>query len=229
MEALAVSRKAQREASVWYHEKSQADSRLFNSGQAVPCLRNKHRVTTVGDAEILARKTATARHTARRDCHCVSCKDARETVGCNAPHVCFKKARDMLESLPRKWNPLRAQPEDYEAEDQEKNHMDAVANTEEDTVTFNTTISEQTLADTIRLFVNPEEMGTRNPPDTKMEPEPDEEPNTVYTDGSALENGSDNARAGSGIYYGENDERNMAIKVPKKLDPSNQVAEVLAV
>ncbi|KAJ7448282.1 hypothetical protein B0H11DRAFT_1744415, partial [Mycena galericulata] len=229
MEALAVSREAQREASVWYHEKSRADNRLFNSGQAVPCLRVKHRVVTVGDAEILARKTGTARHTARRDCHCVSCNDMRNTVGCNAPHLCFKKARDMLDSLPQKWNPLRAQPEDYEEDDWQTNNTDAAANTEDGTVTFNTKITQQTLADTLRIFGEPGTYGARNPPDTKMEPEPDEEPNIVYTDGSSLENGSDNTRAGSGIYYGPNDARNMAIKIPKKLNPSNQVAEVLAV
>ncbi|KAJ7736386.1 hypothetical protein DFH07DRAFT_986186 [Mycena maculata] len=134
----------------------------------------------------------------------------------------------MLESLPRKWNPLRPQPEDYEDDDFEANKADAAANTDDRTITFDTRITQPTLNDTIRIFVENGATGTMNPPNTQMEPESDEEPNVVYTDGSALENGSEKARAGAGIFYGTDDVRNMSIKVPKHLAPSNQVAEVLA-
>jgi ribonuclease HI len=58
--------------------------------------------------------------------------------------------------------------------------------------------------------------------------EPDED--TVdYTDGSATSNGRPDARAGSGAYYGQDDLRNLAIRVPSELKQSNNVAEILAI
>ncbi|KAJ7676734.1 ribonuclease H-like protein [Mycena polygramma] len=62
-----------------------------------------------------------------------------------------------------------------------------------------------------------------------MEPEEDEDEIIVYTDGSATNNGREDARAGSGAFYGANDQRNLAIRVPEELKQSNNVAEILAV
>ncbi|KAJ7783977.1 hypothetical protein DFH07DRAFT_681745, partial [Mycena maculata] len=101
----------------------------------------------------LAWKTKTARHTARKDCHCVACNDARATVGCNTPFVCFKKARDMIKLLPRKGNPLRAQPEDREEDDHHNNKRDTATHEEEGTVTFDHRVTQGTLPDAFRIFV----------------------------------------------------------------------------
>jgi ribonuclease HI len=49
----------------------------------------------------------------------------------------------------------------------------------------------------------------------------------VYTDGSCINNGTEEAQAGSGIWYGENDPRNRALKVPGK-EQSNQTGELYA-
>jgi ribonuclease HI len=66
-------------------------------------------------------------------------------------------------------------------------------------------------------------------PDNKLEPEPDEEEITAYTDGSATDNGKENARAGSRVYFGDNNIRNMEICIPEELEQLNQVAEILAI
>ena len=50
----------------------------------------------------------------------------------------------------------------------------------------------------------------------------------VYTDGSCIGNGTEEASAGSRVWYGTNDHRNVAIRVPGKKQ-SNQVGELLAV
>ena len=50
----------------------------------------------------------------------------------------------------------------------------------------------------------------------------------VYTDGSCAGNGTAEARAGCGVWYGTDDPRNMAIRVPGKKQ-SNQVGELLAI
>ncbi|KAF6743453.1 ribonuclease H-like domain-containing protein, partial [Ephemerocybe angulata] len=49
----------------------------------------------------------------------------------------------------------------------------------------------------------------------------------VYVDGSALRNGTEAARAGSGVYYGRGSGRNEAVRVPD--NQSNNRAELYAV
>ncbi|KAJ7175325.1 ribonuclease H-like domain-containing protein, partial [Mycena filopes] len=49
----------------------------------------------------------------------------------------------------------------------------------------------------------------------------------VYTDGSCFENGSPNARAGAGVYYGPNSRYNMSLRVSG--DQTNNWGELLAI
>lgn len=51
----------------------------------------------------------------------------------------------------------------------------------------------------------------------------------VYTDGSCTNNGYENAQAGAGIWFGENDPRNKVLRVPEHLNQSNNAGEALAV
>ncbi|KAJ6619367.1 ribonuclease H-like domain-containing protein [Mycena sp. CBHHK59/15] len=64
-------------------------------------------------------------------------------------------------------------------------------------------------------------------PNKHISPEPDEEEIFACTDGSAINNGKEDAQAGAGIYYGPNDGRNRVIKVPSEFMPSNNVGEIL--
>lgn len=50
----------------------------------------------------------------------------------------------------------------------------------------------------------------------------------VYTDGSCIRNGDDDAEAGSGIWFGSSDTRNAGAKVPG-LKQSNQTGKIYAV
>ena len=50
----------------------------------------------------------------------------------------------------------------------------------------------------------------------------------VYTDGPCTHNGTAEAKAGSGIWYGRGDPRNLAARVPGK-EQSNQIGELLAI
>ncbi|KAF9028474.1 ribonuclease H-like protein, partial [Hymenopellis radicata] len=50
----------------------------------------------------------------------------------------------------------------------------------------------------------------------------------VYTDGGCTKNGDDDARASAGVWFGEDDPRNEAIRLPKELGkPSNQLGEII--
>jgi ribonuclease HI len=56
----------------------------------------------------------------------------------------------------------------------------------------------------------------------------DSEHTTVYTDGSCLGNGTSQARCGAGVWYGHDNPRNRALRVPGRLQ-SNQLGELAAV
>lgn len=62
---------------------------------------------------------------------------------------------------------------------------------------------------------------------TKPLPLQNEDTIIVYTDGSCIHNGKPNAHAGVGVYFGENDERNISTTYEGK--QSNNVAELLAI
>ena len=51
----------------------------------------------------------------------------------------------------------------------------------------------------------------------------------VFTDGSCSNNGRKNAKAGLGVYFGENDPRNVSKRVPGELRQTNNVGEILAI
>ena len=51
----------------------------------------------------------------------------------------------------------------------------------------------------------------------------------AYTDGACSNNGKPFAKAGFGVYFGENDPRNVWKRVPGELRQTNNVAELLAV
>ncbi|KAJ6532977.1 hypothetical protein B0H19DRAFT_965261, partial [Mycena capillaripes] len=227
MEGIAISREIQRAVPIWFHQKSTANRTLFTGGthhkNTIRCLRHTHSMVSTGDAEILARKLRSIRHRSAWNCRCDACQNTRlNHPQCRDPNACFKRAKLMLDSLLPKWNPLLPQPEDWETD------LERVPTQDENTETFNPKVTTHgTLADTFRIFTN-EEVGGDEAPDTKLDPEPDEEEIVVYTDGSAINNGKDDAKAGSGIYFGDGDIRNMAIRIPDDLGPSNQVAEMLA-
>jgi hypothetical protein len=63
----------------------------------------------------------------------------------------------------------------------------------------------------------------------KMLPTPNSEPIDTTTDGSCIDNGEDNAKAGAEIFYDEGNPNNMAIRVPNNIQQSNQTGEVVAI
>ncbi|KAG6876024.1 hypothetical protein C0993_006191 [Termitomyces sp. T159_Od127] len=51
----------------------------------------------------------------------------------------------------------------------------------------------------------------------------------AYTDGSCMNNGFEDAKAGAGVWYSENDPRNVTAKVPAHLNQTNNAGEALAI
>ncbi len=52
---------------------------------------------------------------------------------------------------------------------------------------------------------------------------------TIYTDGACKNNGYENAKAGIGVFFGDNDSRNISMEVDKSFKQTNNVAELLAI
>ncbi|PBK94269.1 hypothetical protein ARMGADRAFT_1029410 [Armillaria gallica] len=83
-----------------------------------------------------------------------------------------------------------------------------------------------TIADAFRIFAEGDEC-----PSVYYHAE--NEPNTldgttiVYTDGSAIKGGTEEAAAGAGIFYKENDIRNRSIRLPNEVGRTNQVSEIV--
>ncbi|KAF8301080.1 hypothetical protein DL93DRAFT_2145638 [Clavulina sp. PMI_390] len=86
------------------------------------------------------------------------------------------------------------------------------------------------LADNLRVFSNlnhPEPADEREPIATEELEHQDDIP--IHTDGSCIDNGSNYACAGSGIWFGHDDPRNCSIRVGDNLVQSNNTGEMLAI
>lgn len=84
----------------------------------------------------------------------------------------------------------------------------------------------ETIADAFRIFAE----GDKCP---NVYYHAENEPNTpdgttiVYTDGSAIKGGTEEAAAGAGIFYKEDDIRNRSIRLPNEVGRTNQVSEIV--
>ena len=84
------------------------------------------------------------------------------------------------------------------------------------------------LKDLIRIFTDQEDLLDAAILETLVDETHLNTELVVYTDGSCINNGTEEARAGSGVWYGGLDLRNVAIHVPGKKQ-LNQVGELVAI
>ena len=134
-------------------------------------------------------------------------------------------ARKICNLIPKEWNPrhdviVRDNQQEYEGD----NNVG-----DENLITFNLTLgSAMTIAEGFRVFAQPHDNLVPIERQDEQEIE-NAHPNTiVYTDGSCINNGDDDAKAGCGIWFGENDPRNCSIRVPGK-EQFNQTGEIIAI
>ncbi len=89
LDQLIVLPETAREMPIWYHIEAQSRIRRLTSSRASICLRDVHKIRTVGDAENLIQELA-----------------AEEIEpGCMHPEECANKAQELLSTLPAKWDP----------------------------------------------------------------------------------------------------------------------------
>ncbi|KAJ7689919.1 hypothetical protein B0H17DRAFT_890138, partial [Mycena rosella] len=225
MDAIAVSREIQGAMSIWYHRKSYGTRSLYNQGiEVVKCLQENHKIRLVRDAVLIQMRNTRSGNSPVRSCRCATCSVTKAITGCKHPHECFRRARALLDMLEEKWDPREPQPEDYEEDPGPRDEL------EPETEVFDARVTTHgTIADTFRIFTTNATRNLRDvAPDTRPAPDPLGEPIVIFTDGSATNNGGENARAGAGIFFGEGDPRNKAIRIPQEMNPSNNVGEIVA-
>ncbi|KAF6759304.1 hypothetical protein DFP72DRAFT_784768, partial [Ephemerocybe angulata] len=156
---------------------------------------------------------------------CYACYDDRLS-GCTNPIECRKNAMKKLDSLALIWDP-------------HSQHNPSPHRTTPNTTPidgFIETWNSDSIRDGnptyhIRVLVDWDaaEQRTRQMADIApiLLPAWDTNEVTVYTDGSCTLNGTASARAGSGIWYGQDDARNTALRIPGDM-ASNNVGELVA-
>jgi ribonuclease HI len=163
-------------------------------------------------------------------CQCRPCRTDKEQ-NCVNPDACAQEAKKRIEMIPPKLNPTHLGYHHGNLSlTRRRRDQNTLAKTTNDAILFDPTItSKENLAECFRIFTDP----------TKLSNEParrHQDPRTyerhplvqVFTDGACFNNGKKNARCGSGIWYGPDDERNQAIRVPGEAQ-SNQIGELTAV
>ena len=207
---------------VWLHRKASKDAARIYATDGAKCLKTKHQTHYMKQLTELL-ETAPVNHRQTNYCMCTLCKEM-SSRGCTHPHKCLETARKLMDALAPKWRPRnRTNPDN--------NDLGTPTTAEENLgegVTVSTVREETNLRDSIRIFTDRKNLLDA----TTLPVQPGEAglntELTVYTDGSCTNNGTEDARAGSGVWYGPLDPRNMAIRVPGDKQ-SNQIGELLAV
>ena len=130
-----------------------------------------------------------------------------------------------------KLNPLRlGDPHDNLSLTRHRKAQNQLAQAARGEILFDPSITcKETLAECFRVFTNPSRLTTI--PAQRYYTQGISlraRTITVYTDGACFNNGKYNARCGSGVYFGPNDDRNIAFRPPGDLQ-SNQAAEIIAI
>ena len=200
------------------------------------CLTKNHRSQKVKDLlEVTDRLKGGYRggiHVPVYSCHCDDCVKDRES-GCENPQRCALEAQKRLEKITPKLNPFRPSGQDglsLTRRRKERNQL-ASEDDEGEGITFDPSVTEKKdLSECFRIFVDPKKImnvpAIRQPPPAGITL--DDEEITVYTDGSCINNGKQDARCGGGIWLEEESPHNRMIRIPGPLQ-SNQVGELAAV
>ncbi|KAI0303268.1 hypothetical protein BC826DRAFT_892925, partial [Russula brevipes] len=229
--AIRLSPQLCAQLPAWYH--ISATNSPINSN-AARCLIRKHNATTVADLLKLSARLRNPRvddpHQESAYCRCQDCEEDRGTH-CTNPHDCAKEAQKRIDSINPKLNPtLLLPPHGNLSLTRRRKAQNDLAKERNGEILFDPTITcKENLADCFRIFVN--ENRVSNHPARRYLPQgPDQRHDkvTVYTDGACFNNGKANARCGSGVWFGHNDIRNTALKVPGP-EQSNQIGELAAV
>ena len=171
--------------------------------------------TTGWEAKTAKRKTD--RHSV--NCTCENCKRMRSEVKYTHPYERVELVAKLLERIHPEWNPT------VEKDDPQPNRDGEIEGTDQPEVVYDPANDTQELKEAITIFGDdPTEQADHTTASPRNETAP---VTTVYTDGACTNNGREDASAGSGVWYGDDDPRGLGIRVGYQ-DQSNQTGELIA-
>jgi ribonuclease HI/exonuclease III len=217
VEPQKLAIKVKEEMPIWHHI-GVTNNYIWNK-KASRCLRTTHKIKTVGDIVNYM-------------------NNSLHIEICDQPEKCRRITSDLISEIPNKFNPVFETPKkDKLDHTPRRKRLYKTKNVMKDTVVFNPDITErESIYNTIRIFGEEktykrrnETMKTKQPAyRLNIIPEQERQKIIIYTDGSADKNGDENAIAGAGIWYGDENIENESIRLPKG-QQSSQRAELVAI
>ncbi|KAJ3998001.1 hypothetical protein F5050DRAFT_1556763, partial [Lentinula boryana] len=99
IEGIAFSRNIIQDMPIWYHKEGVQAIRIMNSTAASQCLKQKHKLHTVGEAADLAALDQIEDHTPTSSCGCHDCESIRKDYNCTHPYGCICQCIKLLKTL----------------------------------------------------------------------------------------------------------------------------------
>ncbi|KAF5381283.1 hypothetical protein D9615_008354 [Tricholomella constricta] len=190
---------------IWHHIGTKPMKKILNNDEWARCHRKIHNITSTGHMTHYVDEPMPHRHKERKN-------SGQKTLDCLEP----------------KWDPRTPRLGPDEPRELEHDEVGEDEDSEE-TVTFDPSFREEgTLAEGFRIFVDPDTL-THDRPLRAPLARPLEEDIIVYTDGSCINNGCEDAKAGSGLWYGPDDARNLSLRLPDTLEQTNNTGEAVAI
>lgn len=216
LDGLSYSPEAVGSLPIWKHPKA---TETHHRNKKSRCLRRNHQMRTVTDAIAIADKRRHPDHRRLRLCGCNECQQAREELKCQSPFLCYDEADKLARTVPGKWNPRNL---NYPCE------FPDLPENQDNMTQFSYGLNEGTTESSVfRLFTtSPLPINPYNP---ELEFGDDTSTVTAATDGSCIHNGTDEAQAGAGIYVDDTSHLNSALRLPKRLQQTNQTGEITAI
>jgi len=217
------SKKARSDLPIWYHIRSAQTARKLYKTKTAKCLRRKHGIKLVRETLQLL-DNVNEQHEARNNCTCPTCTTMRTHHKCTHPHGCISLAATLMDRILPEWDPRHDNGPNGEPQLLEHS-------LEEGEIIVSKPTQTTSLKDTITIF---NETRPTPPTPTPTQPTNTRETTqtrdtiTVYTDGACINNGLENATAGSGVWYGDNNRRNSSTRVTHE-NQTNQTGELTAI
>ncbi|KAK0219230.1 hypothetical protein IW262DRAFT_1248647, partial [Armillaria fumosa] len=186
---------------------------------ASKCLRMNHNLQTVGEAEELAQLLDDPNHnTTSRNlrCSCYICEAMKENLNCTNPNECLLRAKELMDTLPQKWDPRFMLPEDYE---------DSPTPVDEGIEFDRRVTTYGMIANTFHIFT--EGKVCNHLPDLRLCGRAE---NVIQaaTEGACLKDDTSGTSSGAGVCIEGGNNLQIAVKIPTSLQQSQQVGEVVA-
>jgi ribonuclease HI/exonuclease III len=230
--AVKMSENLKRQMPAWGHAGAPGWTYYQDRDE---CLGERHAVETIGDLLDVSQRSLRViegrRHVNRQNCACRECATDRMT-GCENPDKCCRTASLIINKIGGKFDVHNPAPSDGLTLTHRRNEKNARAiKARRGLVTFDPSVTvKNTLSECVRFFVDPLKLSD-DPAHRLVNPVRGLNLETlrrvVYTDGSCTGNGTVNAVCGAGVWFGRDDPRNVAARIPGPLQ-SNQVGEIAA-